>query len=260
MKGHRWFIVHTISMNTKELKYIIEKKLQHPYVEKFVKKPFVDEDKLEILTYIYKHVQIPATIKQQHILTIMLVQIALDTHEQIPNHNQDATMQETEKQLAVLAGDYYSGLYYLLLSEIEEVNMIQVLASAIRKINEYKMRLFYEEFQSTHDLLDLIGEVESKLFTEVASYLGLNQKFVEVIRVILFLHRLEREEEADGILSNYLKTQNQDSTFQQREMYRMYKEKLETLLMQLPYQHLHFSHAIRHKFMLSYSTSVAEEG
>jgi len=263
-KGHRWFIVHTISTNTNDLKYMIEKKLQHPYVEKFVQKPFVDTDKLELLEYMYNQIQLPITIKHQHILTIMLVQIALDTHEQIPNENQDSLMNETEKQLSVLAGDYYSGLYYLLLSELEEVSMIQVLASAIRKINEHKMVVFYEDIQSTHELLHVISQIESTLFTDVALYQGIDQQVINVIQIALLLHRVEREQSIHGIIATYIKQHQtsigKDVRLQLKEMYHLHKKQLENELMKLPYQHFSFSHALRHKFELSFNTSVAEEG
>lgn len=245
---------------------MIEKKLQHPYVEKFVKKPFVDEDKLEILDYIYQQVQIPTTIKQQHIITIMLVQIALDTHEQIPNQNKESTMQETEKQLSVLAGDYYSGLYYLLLAEIEEVKLVQVLASAIRIINEHKVSLFYDDVRSIHELFDIICQIESTLFTEVANYLCVDKQIIEVIQEVLLLHRLQEEQAGDGMMSHYIRKQNHhinfknDSMFPLNEMYHLHKKQLESLLMQLPYQHMQLADSIRQKFTLSYNRTVAEEG
>src|SRR5690625_4710701 len=119
---------------------MIEDKIRHSYLEKFIQKPLIDIDKLLILYYIYKDIEIPSNKKQQYITTIMLVQIALDTHELIPSNGSN-TMTKTEKQLSVLAGDYFSGLYYLILAEIEDIEMIEILATAIKKINEHKMIL-----------------------------------------------------------------------------------------------------------------------
>ena len=267
MKGHRWFRVHTISMESNELKHRIEKKLQHPFVERFVKKPFIDEDKLEILIYIYQDVQIPIQMKQQHIITIMLVQMALDTHEKIPNDDQEWNMNETEKQLTVLAGDYYSGLYYLLLSELEEVNMVQVLASAIRKMNEHKMTLFYKDIQSLQDLLKVITEIETSLYTDVASYLGLDQQIIAIIQQVLLLNRLQHEQKnPSSILSNFtahnlheLDTQV-DVNDQMNKLIQDQHIQLENMLMHLPYQYIQLKHEIRAKFSFSYNTSIAEEG
>lgn len=267
MKGHRWFRVHITSNELKDFKYDLEKKLQHSYVERFVKKPFIDEEKLEILHYIYQDIQLPIHIKQQHMMTIMLVQIALDTHERVPNEDKEWVMNETEKQLSVLAGDYYSGLYYLLLSEMEEVNMIQVLASAIRKMNESKMTLFYEEYQSTDELIRVISQIESILFTDVATYLGIDNHITAIIQDILLINRIEHEQQAlDGVVSSYIasvvKRLNTPDALaaEMNQVIQSKKEQLEEKLVQLPYQHIQFKKMITDKYALSYNTSFVEEG
>lgn len=267
MKGHRWFRVHITSNDLNEFKYYLEKKLQHSYVERFVKKPFIDEEKLEILHYIYQDIQLPIHIKQQHMMTIMLVQIALDTHERVPNEDKEWVMNETEKQLSVLAGDYYSGLYYLLLSEMEEVNMIQVLASAIRKMNESKMTLFYEEYQSTDELIRVISQIESILFTDVATYLGIDNHITAIIQDILLINRIEHEQQAlDGVVSSYIasvvKRLNTPDALaaEMNQVIQSKKEQLEEKLVQLPYQHIQFKKMITDKYALSYNTSFVEEG
>src|SRR5690625_1308482 len=206
MKGHRWFKVRTMNIELQELNKNIERKLQYSYVEQFVRKPFIDEDKLEILYYIYQNVQLSKVVKHQQILTIMLAQIALDTHELIPNKKQDSTMSETEKQLSVLAGDYYSGLYYFLLAEIGEVTLIQKLASAIRRMNENKMILFHEEYQSINELLGLIQLIEADLFMEVGKYWNHQPILIDIIQDMLLINRLNNEIHAKhGTVSSYLR-------------------------------------------------------
>lgn len=266
MKGHRWFNVHTINKELKELKYSIEQKLQYSYVEQFVRKPFVDEDKLEILHYIYQSVQLPTYIKQQQMITIMLAQIALDTHDRIPNDTQDETMSGTEKQLSVLAGDYYSGLYYLLLAEIKEVNLIQTLATSIRKINENKMSLFHEDYQSVSDLFYLLTEIESEMFTNVAKYFNHEPVVIDIIRDILFINRInyEQQKESEFMSSyykKYLNYHNQNQIDQEiEEIIQNKKSSLENKLITLPYQQLQFKNTIIDKYNLSYNTSYVEEG
>src|SRR5690625_4226103 len=105
MKGHRWFNVHSLSSDSNKLKDLLESKMRHPYVEKFIQKPFIDHQKITFLNEIYDHAKLPKEQKKQCIITVMLVQIALDTHEHIPVDD-STEMTETEKQLSVLAGDY----------------------------------------------------------------------------------------------------------------------------------------------------------
>src|SRR5699024_9234118 len=69
-------------------------------------------------------------------------------------------------------GDYYSGLYYLLLSEIEAFDMIHILASAIKEINEYKMKLYYQEIYSFRDFIHVLKKIESLLILRVAAHVN----------------------------------------------------------------------------------------
>src|SRR5690625_2025322 len=177
-----------------QLKSMIEKKMRHSYVEKYIQKPLIDLDKLTILQYMYKDIEMSSEKKQQHMTTIMLVQIALDTHELVPVRNCNE-FSETEKQLSVLAGDYYSGMYYLLLSEIEDIEMIQLLATSIQKINEQKMKLFYDNFHTMEEFLQTVMEIESLLFTKTAIYLNHSCALVSIIEHFLLLKRLYREKQ-----------------------------------------------------------------
>lgn len=266
MKGHRWFKVRTINIELQELNKNIERKLQYSYVEQFVRKPFIDEDKLEILYYIYQNVQLSKVVKHQQILTIMLVQIALDTHELIPNEKQDSTMSETEKQLSVLAGDYYSGLYYFLLAEIGEVTLIQKLASAIRRMNENKMTLFHEEYQSINELLELIQLIEADLFTEVAEYWNHQPILIGIIQDMLLINRLNSEVHAKyGTVSSYLRQCMEVDTqekieYEINEIIHHRKSLLENKIASLSYQETALKNMIINRYSLSYNTSFVEEG
>jgi heptaprenyl diphosphate synthase len=184
--------VYRHNIDTKELRDLIIKKTQHPLVKKYIDTPFIDDHKIVILSEIYHNVDMPLSIKRQSILTVMLVQIALDTHELIPV-NGSSELTEAEKQLSVLAGDYYSGLYYLLLAEIDHIDIVNLLAGAIKQINEHKMSLFYDEAFSLDELMHQITEIESLLFTKVATFYGRPQHTIQLMKDTLLLHRLEQE-------------------------------------------------------------------
>src|SRR5699024_4496077 len=164
MKGHRWLGVYSLNFDSNELKDNLIKNMRHPYVEKYIQKPFIDDEKISILYELYKQVDLPMDVKKQSITTILLVQIALDTHELIPVADTNQ-MSESEIQLSVLAGDYYSGLYYLLLAEMEDIDMIRILANSIKQINEYKMNLFYGDATTLDVLFEEIKQTEALLFT-----------------------------------------------------------------------------------------------
>ncbi|MCT2537389.1 heptaprenyl diphosphate synthase component 1 [Aquibacillus koreensis] len=159
-------------LTVKEIKIELENRLKHSYLERFIQKPVIDEDKLFILFSIIKNTSYSDIQKQNYIITTMLVQIALDTHDLVTENNatNNTDLARKERQLTVLAGDYYSGLYYYLLSKIEDIPMIHTLATAIKEINELKMSIYYKEFDSVHEFMELLKKLESLLILRVSEH------------------------------------------------------------------------------------------
>lgn len=207
----------TLNQDIANIKQFIRVKSKHSYIEKYIKQPIIDMEKVTMLHHIYNHINIPATKKQQYITTIMLIQIALDTHEHVPTTTA-TKLENTEKQLTVLAGDYYSVLYYLLLSELEDIDMVQILANAIKKINECKMQLYYGEVNSLDELNVTLKKIESLLFTNTATYLN-ESLIIPVIEEWFLLNRLVKErdyilQEKDSRLLNCVENVATNRRFQ----------------------------------------------
>lgn len=168
-----------ISLNTsiteiQHLRELLEKRTKNNFLEKYIQKPFLDEYKLRIMILLIEHADsLNPAQKEQTALTSMLVQMALDTHELIPVGKDDEESREEKlsKQLRVLAGDYYSGLYYYLLAEIKDLDLIHKLATAIKEINERKMKLYYKEADSFEDYIETVHEINSLVILHAAEYM-----------------------------------------------------------------------------------------
>ncbi len=173
--------LNTSITETHNIRGLLEEKIQHEYLEKYLKKPKIDEEKLSLLTALVDHKDSLDEIqKKRYIITTMLVQIALDTHELVPaqNNSNESKEEKLSKQLKVLAGDYYSGLYYFLLSEIEDIEFIHTLAAAIKEINEYKISLYYKELDNLEDFFEATKKLDAMLLLHVAEFIydsSLNQ-------------------------------------------------------------------------------------
>src|SRR5699024_7799954 len=144
------------------------------------------------LADVYQHTDKKDTEKKQIIITVMLVQCALDTHELVPVNN-NSMLSETEKQLAVLAGDYYSVLYYTLLAEHGQIRMIQILANSINQIYEYKMNIYYEEANDINELIYFLMKIETLLIVSVVEEFQLEDSFIQVVEKVCLLNRFKRQ-------------------------------------------------------------------
>lgn len=186
------------SFDTQIEKYktLIVEKVQYTYLDKYVQRPVIDEEKLFILLCNFHEAKLSESNKDNAIITTMLVQIALDIHDTVvavtgPNEKE---AKKREKQLSVLAGDYYSGLYYSLLANTSDLDLIRVLASAIKEINEAKMELYYNAHNSLDVYIQTIRKVESLLFTRTAAYTE-NYAMKQLQADWLLVNRLVKEQD-----------------------------------------------------------------
>lgn len=176
-----------------DVKEQINEKMKHPYLLKHIEPPIIDEDKLLLLLSLLNKGNIPELNAKKYCITIMLIQIALDTHELVSNHKLDSEEMKS-RQLTVLAGVYYSGLYYKILAGIDDIEMIRSLAEGIKEVNEHKISLYQKSANTLDELMDDVKKIESSLFVKVASYLG-DSKWSDFSSDLLFIKRLNAERE-----------------------------------------------------------------
>lgn len=184
-------MLNAIQREIQTIKGCILQKVSHPYLMKYVKSPFIDEDKLLALHTIFVESNLSEKERQYYAITIMLVQIALDIHDEVSIDHLDNETDQKHRQLTVLAGDYYSGLYYLLLSEISDLKMVKMLAEAIKEINEQKIVL-YQKDRTLPELVSILKEIETGLITKTANYFKITRP-ITFLKDFLFLKRLINE-------------------------------------------------------------------
>lgn len=76
-------------------------------------------------------------------LAAFLVQLGLDTHDTIDvedSHKEEKSMRS--RQLKVLAGDYFSSLFYQLLAHSGQIRLVNSMSAAICEVNRLKVRLY----------------------------------------------------------------------------------------------------------------------
>ena len=122
----------TLEAKIKQVKNRIIEKTEHPYLDQFISKPMIDEDKIMFLLTMFNENGKYRNISD-YVTAIMIMQMALVMHDTV---GIDAVL-HTEgrtRQLTVLAGDYYSSQYYCLLSEKKAFSMIRSISRGIRTL------------------------------------------------------------------------------------------------------------------------------
>lgn len=166
----------------------VEKSVCDSYLLKYIETPVIDEDKLLILISIMDRLELSFNEMQNYALSTMLIQIALDTHEHISDSSED----EKNRQLTVLAGDYFSGLYYKLLAESEDILMIKALSQGIKEVNENKILVYQKEFEGIEKLMTSIKLIESSLLLMFADYFKVDL-WKDFLANLLLFKRLVKE-------------------------------------------------------------------
>lgn len=183
--------VNDIMVKLASLKEQIEQLLDHPYLREHVPTPVVDEDRLLLALSMVADAPAAPNEADRYITAMMLVQIALDTHDEVTDSGDDLRT----RQLVVLAGDLYSGLYYDLLARSGDIALIRLFAEAIRDINEQKVRLYEKKAERIDALFAAVGTIESALLAKLADRMAAPQ-WGQVAYHYLLLRRLLLEREA----------------------------------------------------------------
>ncbi|WP_459501523.1 heptaprenyl diphosphate synthase component 1 [Bacillus sp. C1] len=168
-------------------------KLRHPYFINYIEEPFIDEEKVVLLYAALKSANLHKEQIEHYVVTIMLVQIALDTHEKVSNKADEETSGfHKRRQLTVLAGDYYSGLYYYLLSMNCDIVLVRALAEGIKEINEHKIMLYQRAYDTVDEVVKGVMIIESALLQKTCDHFHLSH-WKSFIAYILGKNRLQKE-------------------------------------------------------------------
>lgn len=103
--------------------------------------------------------------------TVSIVYAALHAHDLIEEEGPPSK----EQQLTVLAGDFYSGLYYQLLANVKNIELIRDLASAIIAVSESKAALYDREVQSLGGIERAVERIEASLVDAFYAFYGYEQ-------------------------------------------------------------------------------------
>lgn len=147
---------------------IAKKYIEYDMIQAHTKLPPYSHYRTRLLyAFLHKN-RIFRKYSELYALVTSLVQLGLDTHDQVEAQlNTPEEKEMRSKQLKVLAGDYFSGRFYQLLSQAGQIEIIRNLSRSICEVNRIKMNLYGKmtQFKMTaEEYLQQTVEIKSKLF------------------------------------------------------------------------------------------------
>lgn len=168
----------------------LHNRAKYPYLEQHFRVP---ESTLTEVLVTYEIVQQQPSVesRSQMMCATLLIKQALDIHEAVSEGTLLTESMRKQRQLAVLAGDYYSGLYYRELAGLANEALLAVFSKAIGDINQVRAN-YYKQLPETKGDLEQLIMTEALIHTSLASYFGLTQQQQTIYQLALALARLKK--------------------------------------------------------------------
>ncbi len=185
MKGDGMSIIHRL---TTEIKEQFIEKTNDSFVQSIINHPAFNEEAAYILTACLVSKGFPEEEIQYKILATLLIQTALNTHDQVGN--EDELQPLINKQLTVLAGDFYSGLYYKILADQNDIGFIRMIAKGTQEVNENKIRFIQMDYNHIDEFIDIIRNIETSIAQKVCDFVQAAPWKPLISNLLLFIRLL----------------------------------------------------------------------
>ncbi|WP_422123421.1 heptaprenyl diphosphate synthase component 1 [Planococcus sp. X10-3] len=137
-------------------------------LEKYTAGPAIDRARLFFLLLPFFDGKQWSEEMEDSAKTVAIVYAALHAHDQV---NEVSPVSKSQ-QLTVLAGDFYSGIYYQLLSNTNNIKLIQLLASGIISVSEKKASLYENTAMSAAGVESAANVIETRLLSIYYDHYG----------------------------------------------------------------------------------------
>ncbi|WP_430534004.1 heptaprenyl diphosphate synthase component 1 [Listeria rocourtiae] len=164
--------------------------------------PKMDKDQMLWLHEAIKGTNLDDKVAHQVIGATLYVILAHDTHDGIDEPSDAIQKTLQERQLTVLAGDFYSSLYYRALSGLGMIDLLAALQSGVQETNEAKVNLYQLHITGDEDYLTHLIMSKAAIFSRFATYFDCDEAFISVgAHAILLTHLLA--ERKNWLFSNH---------------------------------------------------------
>lgn len=188
-----------------DLRKQIEIILQDAYIQKCIGQVEFPETIVQMLEILFSNTSFDESKKKHLGVAATLLQMGLEMHAQASSDQSKTPRMRTRQQL-VLAGDYYSSLFYRFLVQHEEFSLINYFCKNILLINEAKLSLHVKlREQKKYDMEMLANhkKVTSGLLLAVADYFRSQEDFIFLWKKTISMSLLLNDLKKSGIWQDF---------------------------------------------------------
>ncbi len=178
----------------KEVERLVHEKSAYRFLKDNFYGPETDKDQMLWLNESIHGSDFAETDKYRVITATLYVILAHDTHEMIDEDKDGRGVSRKGRELTVLAGDYYSALYYRTMAELGMTQLLAALQRGVQKTNTAKTNIYQLHVVTDDDYMQELLASSSAIFAEFSSYFKNEEAFTELACQAILLKRLEREQ------------------------------------------------------------------
>ncbi|WP_088809637.1 MULTISPECIES: heptaprenyl diphosphate synthase component 1 [Listeria] len=178
----------------KEVERLVHEKSAYRFLKDNFYGPETDKDQMLWLNESIHGSDLAETEKYRIITATLYVILAHDTHEMIDEDKDGRGVSRKGRELTVLAGDYYSALYYRTMAELGMTQLLAALQRGVQKTNTAKTNIYQLHVVTDDDYMEELLASSSAIFAEFSSYFKNEEAFTKLACQAILLKRLEREQ------------------------------------------------------------------
>jgi len=184
-------------MTTDRIAKMAQKYMERDMIGKHTELPPYPEVRTQLLNCFLNETD----MQDQHLLAlaVSLAQLGLDTHDIVEASDSGEKLgQARSRQMKVLAGDYFNGLFYQLLSGANRIDVVRFVTKAICEVNHLKMSLYEKLGQlklTADEYLEQMVTIKSKLYLSFTTFIPSSyaDRFPELLRSVTRFEVLNQE-------------------------------------------------------------------
>lgn len=163
-------IYSSFCIEMEEISSEIKNLSKETYLEKHISIPEISVIPLQLLNLYLFQASVPKFLRKKYCVTSGLINLGLDMHDLVTNQKEVDELRLKNRQMCVLAGDYFSSICYLMLAKENLVEKVRGLAFGISEVTTAKMELYNlnnrKSFNSVEQIFELIKIRESHLYIQ----------------------------------------------------------------------------------------------